>query len=158
MQFRMLVFPAPLGPMNAWMVRGATSKLTPDRAASPPNESLRFSTPRIAPMLVRERLGDRREIVGELGEIQLHRRPLPGVLDVAVEVGQRRQAETPRGDDPGVLLEIVPPHLVVRAALETPAPIPIALRRAGAAEERHGHGEPFLEPSLDLGARLGVAA
>src|SRR5712692_2872849 len=65
-------------------------------------------------------------------------RPLPGVLDVAVEVGQRRQAETPLPDDPRVLLEIVPPHLVVRAALETPAPIAIALGRTGAPEERHG--------------------
>src|SRR5712691_11209760 len=74
MQFRRLVFPAPLGPMSAWMVRGATSKLTPDRAASPPNERLRSSTPRIAPMLVRERLdyGDAGEVVGEERDVQLH--------------------------------------------------------------------------------------
>jgi hypothetical protein len=43
MQFGMLVFPAPLGPMSARIVPGATSKLTSLRAASPPKASRRSS-------------------------------------------------------------------------------------------------------------------
>jgi hypothetical protein len=36
MQLRMLVFPAPLGPMTATISPSLTSKLTPERAETPP--------------------------------------------------------------------------------------------------------------------------
>jgi len=36
MQLRMLVFPAPLGPMTASISPSFTSKLTPERADTPP--------------------------------------------------------------------------------------------------------------------------
>ena len=40
MQLRRLVFPAPLGPMMAWMSPWETLKVTPSRARTPPNRSV----------------------------------------------------------------------------------------------------------------------
>jgi hypothetical protein len=44
MQFNILVFPAPLGPMTANISPSLTSKLTPERAATPPKFKQMSST------------------------------------------------------------------------------------------------------------------
>jgi hypothetical protein len=44
MQFSMLVFPAPLGPIIEVISPGSMVMLTPDRAFKPPNVSVTFST------------------------------------------------------------------------------------------------------------------
>src|SRR6266508_5968271 len=113
MQFSVLVLPAPLGPMRAWIVPGATSKLTPASAVSPPNESWRSSTPRIAPTtllgysegglapLPRPPAGHR--FAGKAGartstqEIFLRHGPS---LDRLGRPGRRRGRERPRSDQP----------------------------------------------------------